>query len=117
MFGVIFYMFHVDLNESEGSESTHATEVQHPEVYSQVCFFRVIKVWSFRFTIAPQNWKLEIYSDVICERIFNNFVDLEFSDTLASGNGVIWKFWGKRGWRFELLIYFLEIELGYLSRF
>lgn len=36
MFGLIFYMFHVDLNEGDGTDATRATEVQHPEVYSQV---------------------------------------------------------------------------------
>jgi len=36
MFGLIFYMFHVDLNEGDSADSTHATEIQHPEVYSQL---------------------------------------------------------------------------------
>lgn len=38
MFGLIFYMFHVDLNETEGSETTRSTEVKENDVYSQVSF-------------------------------------------------------------------------------
>ncbi|KAK5637998.1 hypothetical protein RI129_012293 [Pyrocoelia pectoralis] len=38
MFGVIFYMFHVDLNEGENAttDSTHLIEVQHSDIYSQL---------------------------------------------------------------------------------
>lgn len=35
MFGIVFYMFHVDLTE-EGSNSTHSTPLFEP--YSQVTF-------------------------------------------------------------------------------
>ena len=35
MFGLIFYVFHVDLNEGEGQEGTHSTPV-HDESYAQV---------------------------------------------------------------------------------
>lgn len=39
MFGLIFYMFHVDLNDGDDSDPTRATDAQHMEVYSQVFYF------------------------------------------------------------------------------
>lgn len=37
IFGVIFYLFHVDLNETEESDVTNTSESQHLEMYTRVC--------------------------------------------------------------------------------
>lgn len=36
MFGVIFYLFHVDLNEDANGNPTHASAATHIDTYSQV---------------------------------------------------------------------------------
>lgn len=36
MFGLIFYMFHVDLNDGEITDSTKSTDVRPLEIYSKV---------------------------------------------------------------------------------
>lgn len=39
MFGLIFYMFHVDLNGGDDSDPTRATDSHNMESYSQVTLF------------------------------------------------------------------------------
>lgn len=42
MFGVIFYLFHVDLNEDNLGNPTHASVVAHVDTYSQVSIFLIL---------------------------------------------------------------------------
>lgn len=51
MFGIVFYMFHVDLTD-EGSNSTHSTPLFEP--YSQVIFDLVVNIME---VILLQIWK------------------------------------------------------------
>jgi hypothetical protein len=47
MFGLIFYVFHVDLNEGENQEGTHSTPVHDADTYSQVKFFPFFVLFFF----------------------------------------------------------------------
>lgn len=40
MFGIIFYMFHVDLNEGDNQNATHSTQIF--ETYSKVRIIQLV---------------------------------------------------------------------------
>lgn len=46
MFGIIFYIFHVDLNDGDNDGPTRPTDFHEIETYSQVKIINLLCLWN-----------------------------------------------------------------------